>query len=123
MVVPHRALSDFVCWARDAWGLGPDDAALLIISIQFDPHVAAVFTPLFLGGRLVLPRPGGQNSAEYIMGLMADHGVAFCPSVPTFGWEHFKSRHAGRCDKLKAYLFGGEPLPPELIPLVQRAVR
>jgi non-ribosomal peptide synthetase component F len=31
------------------------------------------------------------------------------------------TRHASRCDKLKAYLFGGEPLPPELVGVVQNA--
>ena len=91
-------------------------------AVQFDPHVACVFLPLFVGGRLVIPRPGGQSSADYIMGLVADHGVSFLPSVPTFGWEHFKTRHAARCTKLKAYLFGGEPLQPELVTLVEGAV-
>jgi hypothetical protein len=61
-------------------------------AVQFDPHVACTFVPLFVGGRLVIPRPGGQSSADYIMGLVADHGVSFLPSVPTFGWEHFKNR-------------------------------
>jgi hypothetical protein len=32
-------------------------------------------------------------------------------------------RHASKCGKLKAYLFGGEPLPPELVGVVQNAVR
>lgn len=57
--------------------------------------MACVFTPLFVGGRLVIPRPGGQSSADYIMGLVAEHGVSFLPSVPTFGWEHFKTRWVG----------------------------
>ncbi|KAI3432787.1 hypothetical protein D9Q98_010372 [Chlorella vulgaris] len=121
VAVSHRALADFLCWTRDTWKLGPEDASLLLISIQFDPHVACVFTPLFVGGRLVIPRPGGQSSADYIMGLVAEHGVSFLPSVPTFGWEHFKTRHASKCGKLKAYLFGGEPLPPELVGVVQNA--
>jgi amino acid adenylation domain-containing protein len=121
VVVPHRALSDFLCWAQDTWSLTKNDPGLLLISIQFDPHVAAIFTPLFVGSKLVIARPGGHNDPEYIMELMAKHRVAFCPSVPSFGWDHFRTKSAGKCDNLRGYLFGGEPLQPEIIPLVQRA--
>ena len=35
VTVPHRALTDFLCWARDTWELGPQDVSLLLISSEY----------------------------------------------------------------------------------------
>ena len=50
--------------------------------------------------------------------LFMPSGLVWADPSPTLP----RRRHASRCGKLKAYLFGGEPLPAELVGVVQAAV-
>ena len=58
-----------------------------------------------------------------MMSLVAEQGVSFFFTVPVLGFEYFKSPHAARCTKLRCMLYGGEPLPKELVNLTEAAVR
>lgn len=57
------------------------------------------------------------------MALVADQDVSLFVTVPVLGLEYFKSHHAARCTKLRHVGFGGEPLPMDLVDLVEAAVR
>ena len=39
VVVPHVALMDHLLGTAEYYGVGPDDASLLTITIGFDPHL------------------------------------------------------------------------------------
>lgn len=71
----------------------------------------------------MIAKPEGHVDPDYMMALAADAGVTFFFTVPVLGFEYFKSKHASRCTALRNMLFGGEPLPKELVNLVERTVR
>jgi non-ribosomal peptide synthetase component F len=72
----------------------------------------------YCGGRVVISRPGGHTDPEYVMGLVADHGVSFLYTVPALGLLYYETEAAKRCTALKHAAFSGEALPPALVALV-----
>lgn len=63
VLVGHRALVNYLGWARELTGFGPDDATPLFASLGFDHAVTCLWLPLMAGGSVQLvadswdPRP------------------------------------------------------------------
>ncbi|GAA4449301.1 non-ribosomal peptide synthetase [Phytohabitans houttuyneae] len=75
VLVTHRAIGHQLAWARDRFGLGPDDRVLHQLSTSFDPSILEIFWPLTTGAAVVLARPDGLRDPRYIAGLVREHGV------------------------------------------------
>ncbi len=118
VIVQHHCLASYCASIRDMYSLRPDDCALLLTSINFDPFVRQTFLPLYIGARVVIARPGGHLDADYMMELAATHGVTIIHSVPTLALQYYAAPAASKCTALRYVGSGGEPLPQQLVDLV-----
>ena len=75
-MIEHRGLSNYLCWAIEAYGIEAGDCAPVHSSISFDLTVTSLYSPLLVGGYLDLLAvdPGGQSLlAALRRGI--DHGL------------------------------------------------
>ncbi|MCP5425318.1 MAG: amino acid adenylation domain-containing protein [Gammaproteobacteria bacterium] len=109
----HGALCNHMAWMQAAFPMGPDDALLQKTAFSFDASVWEFFAPLLSGGRLALPKPGGQRDARYLVDLIAEQGITVIQVVPTL-LQALLDEGLERCTALRRVFCGGEPLTIEL---------
>ncbi len=51
------------------------------VAVNFDTHIEQMFSILYSGGLLVISRPGHHTDPDYMMQLMAQHGVTYLFTV------------------------------------------
>ena len=120
VVISHLALIDFLQYNLEHYGVDKDSVSMLSISINFDPSIMQIFTPLIAGAKLVITLPNGHVNAEYIANLMLEHGITFFNTVPSLGLEYYKQPAIRNCVSLRSAIFSGEAMPMSLVNLVHR---
>jgi len=115
VVIPHRALRDHALGTRELYGIKPDDASLLTITINFDPHIMQIFPHLTVGGRVVIARPDGHTDGDYVSSIIAQEGVTHFTTTPSLALVQFGTATAADCTKLRYVMVGGEAMVSELI--------
>jgi hypothetical protein len=123
VMIPHRAIVDHVLETAELYSMGPDDASLLTITINFDPHLMQALTPLVVGAGLVIAKPDGHADGDYVTGLISQHGITHFVSTPSLALVQFQGKYAKECTALRVVMFGGEQLPREVITLFESKVR
>ncbi|MCA0401873.1 MAG: amino acid adenylation domain-containing protein [Proteobacteria bacterium] len=68
-VLPHRAVVNYLCHARDAYFLPAIRAALVTTSLNFDATVTSLVAPLITGRRVDLPSPDGNDIEAIVAAL------------------------------------------------------
>ena len=122
VMVPYRALRDHVIETAELYGMGPEDASLLTITINFDPHLMQALTPLIIGAGLVIAKPEGHGDGDYVTQLISEQGVTHFVSTPSLALVQFQGKHATACTALRYVMFGGEQLPREVVNLFAEKV-
>ncbi|GAA0421718.1 hypothetical protein Acor_52310 [Acrocarpospora corrugata] len=107
VVVPHRALTNFLLWARDLLDAGPRHVWLALTSLSFDISALELYLPLITGGTCVIA-DSAHDGAE-VARLIRAHGVTHVQATPS-GWRVLLT---GDLPPVVA-LTGGEPLPRQL---------
>jgi len=115
VMVPHRGIRDHVLEVAEFYGMGPDDASMLTITINFDPHLMQLLTPLVVGAGLVIARPDGHTDGEYVTELVRTQGVTHFNSTPSLALLQFQGKRVKECTSLRHIMLGGEPMPREVI--------
>jgi non-ribosomal peptide synthetase component F len=122
VMIPHRAIVDHVLETAEVYSMGPDDASLLTITINFDPHLMQALTPLVVGAGLVIAKPDGHADGDYVTGLISQQRVTHFVSTPSLALVQFQGKYARECTALRVVMFGGEQLPREVITLFEDKV-
>jgi amino acid adenylation domain-containing protein len=121
VVVPHRALVNFLLAMRSLVGSTPQDRWLALTSLSFDISALELYLPLVTGGRVVVADSVTSRDGGTLARLIRDEGVSHVQATPS-GWRVLLT---GDFPQVTA-LTGGEPLPPrlaaELRPRVSRLV-
>ncbi|HVG10758.1 MAG TPA: amino acid adenylation domain-containing protein, partial [Thermoanaerobaculia bacterium] len=81
----HRSLTHFYPWMSEAFHLGPDDRFSLLSGLAHDPLHRDVFTPLWLGGAVVIPDPERMGEPGWLSAWMARMGVTVAHLTPAMG--------------------------------------
>ncbi|HEY0404743.1 MAG TPA: non-ribosomal peptide synthetase, partial [Pyrinomonadaceae bacterium] len=110
----HRGLANRILWGQQAHTLSVDDRVLQYFSYCFDFSVWEIFTALITGARLVMARPGGQQDAAYLAGLIAAQKVSVAGFVPSLLDLLLDEPGIARCASLRRIFCGGEALTVEL---------
>jgi amino acid adenylation domain-containing protein/non-ribosomal peptide synthase protein (TIGR01720 family) len=110
VLVTHRAITHQLAWARDRWGLGPDDRVLHQLSASFDPSILEIFWPLTSGATVVLAKPDGLRDPRYIAGLVRAHGVTTVVTVSSL-LGSLAGADPGAFAGVRRVLAGGDALP------------
>ncbi|MET0400464.1 MAG: amino acid adenylation domain-containing protein [Longimicrobiaceae bacterium] len=116
VVVPHRALAGYTGTAREAYGIGPDDAVLQFASISFDASAEEIFPALVSGARLVLRTEEMLDSPAAFLGACREWGITVL-DLPTAYWHELAAGAAGGetglPPSLRLVVIGGERALPE----------
>ncbi|WP_199179105.1 AMP-binding protein, partial [Dyella sp. AD56] len=118
--VPKGAMNqhDGVCnrlqWARDVFGMGPQDCVLQKTPFGFDVSVWEIFLTWSVGARLVLARPGGHQDPLYLGELIQASGTTVLHFVPSMLEAYLKHGQAGSLSGVRAVICSGEALSGEL---------
>ena len=112
VVISHRAIAArmrFACLDD----VPPGERMIQKATVSFDVSVFELFAPLLVGGRVILPRPGGTADPLYLMNLASEHGVgriSLPPSLLTLLLE----QETLPTHDLRLVVTGGETVPPDL---------
>ncbi len=114
----HRAIVNQLLWRQQRFGLAADDRMLQKTPASFDVSVWEMFSPLLVGGRVVMARPGGHRDAPYLWQVLAAQEITKIHFVPAMLAMFLEEAAAGRSlpplPALRRVLVGGEALSPEL---------
>jgi amino acid adenylation domain-containing protein len=113
VVIPHRAIAARLRFAC-ADDLHPGERMIQKTTLSFDVSVFEVFAPLLTGGRLILPRPGGEKDPAYLLALAAEHGVTRLSFPPSLLSLLLEQEALPALSSLRMVVTGGETVPPEL---------
>ncbi|MFW0784017.1 amino acid adenylation domain-containing protein [Gordonia sp. CPCC 206044] len=81
--VSHRGVLNRLAWMQDNYPIGPGDGVLYKTPFTFDVSVWELLWPPAHGARTVIARPGGHRDPEYLLDLIARHGVNVAHFVPS----------------------------------------
>ncbi|MEZ0066055.1 amino acid adenylation domain-containing protein [Streptacidiphilus sp. MAP12-20] len=109
VVVPHRALTNFLFAMRELIGAGPEHRWLALTSLSFDISALELYLPLVTGGRVVVADRETALDGADLARLIRTEGVSHVQATPS-GWRVLLT---GDIPPLTA-LAGGEPLPLKL---------
>ncbi|MEX5633991.1 amino acid adenylation domain-containing protein [Parafrankia sp. FMc2] len=112
--VSHAAICAHLSWLASEYEVGADDAMLQVASPSFDVSVGELFGPLCVGGRLVIPRPGGLQDLAYLTALLNEERISWMHFVPSLLDLFLSLPGTGDWKTLRLVPIGGEALPGEL---------
>ena len=117
IMVPHRALVNYVWWAVREYDVARGEGAPLLTSIAFDLTITSLFCPL-LAGRAVILQPGSEGIELLSQTFFMAKNVSFFKITPTHlrALNHLLAEVplAGRT---RVLVIGGEALHAETIAL------
>ncbi len=116
VVIPHRAISARLLYAVRE-DLHPGERMIQKTTLSFDVSVFELFGPLLTGGRLLLPKVGGEADPAYLLAVAAEHGVtrlSFPPTLLSLLLEQEALPALSVLSALRVVVTGGETVPPDL---------
>ncbi|MET7398187.1 amino acid adenylation domain-containing protein [Dactylosporangium sp. NPDC005572] len=114
VLVPHRAITEYLGWILRSSGLGAGDSVLQVASPGFDASIGEIFGCLASGARLVIPRETGLTDVGYLTGLLREHDITSMHLVPSQLAAFLARPAVERWTSLHWVPVGGEALPGAL---------
>jgi len=112
VVIPHKALVNFLWSMRSLPGLSADDVLLAVTTLTFDIAALELFLPLVTGARLVLASQHDTADANRLSALIESKGITVMQATPATWSMLLEAGWHGKPD-LKV-LCGGEALSVSL---------
>jgi amino acid adenylation domain-containing protein len=110
VAIPHRALVNYVWWARDAYFSDGSRDAALFTSLAFDLTVTTIFTPL-VAGQTIAIYPSREGEAP-LLDVFADGQVGVVKLTPSH--LALLTGQDLRDSKIRTLIVGGEALETAL---------
>ena len=112
VVIPHRALVNFLWSMASAPGLCAADVLLAVTTIAFDIAALELFLPLIKGGRILIAPQSAASDAVELQELFESANVTVMQATPST-WRMLLDAGWSGSPGLKI-LCGGEALPAKL---------
>ncbi len=110
VMISQGAICNHMRWMQERLPLSAADAVLQKTPFSFDASVWEFYAPLFVGGRLVLARPGGHQDSAYLVQTIAEAEVTILQLVPSLLQALVQEPGLEECVKLRRVFCGGEVL-------------
>ena len=111
----HQALSHFLLWQRDRFGVSAGDRVSQLVSLSFDVVLRDCFLPLVSGATLCIPPSRDLFGADLFDWLESEQ-ITLTHLVPSVaGWWLRDVRRRVELRALRYAFFSGEPLTDALI--------
>ncbi len=114
VLVPHRAVVNFLHSMARAPGLQAGDALLAVTTLSFDIAVLELLLPLAVGARVVLADHAQARDPYALRNLLQSSGATALQATPSTWRMLLESGWPGN-PRLRAFI-GGEALPADLAP-------
>ncbi|HEY7767045.1 amino acid adenylation domain-containing protein, partial [Longimicrobium sp.] len=111
----HRNVINLLAWGERHWEFAACDALLQRTSLSFDVSVRELFSPLVVGARLVLVRPGGQRDVDYLVEVIRRQEVSTMVLTPSQMQAFLEHPGLEACASLRRILLGGESIPVGMV--------
>lgn len=111
----HRPLSHFFAWSAERFAFTPDDRFALLSGLAHDPVLRDVFTPLWNGAALWIPRLRGPADHDRLAGWLTRAGATAVHLTPALGRVLVAGAAGRRLPALRHAFFGGDALDPGLV--------
>ncbi|MDP7041521.1 MAG: amino acid adenylation domain-containing protein, partial [Gammaproteobacteria bacterium] len=112
VMLPHRAVVNFLVTMADEPGLGEADTLLAVTTLSFDIAVLELFLPLLNGARLIIASREVAGDGQRLAELIETSGITIMQATPAT-WQLLLAADWPGKPGLKL-LCGGEALPREL---------
>ena len=115
VMISHRALVNYIWWAKKQYVTSENDAFALYSSLSFDLTVTSIFTPLISATKMVIY---SSNEKEYVLyRIMRENKVTIVKLTPSHlallaDYDYSNS-------KVKVFIVGGEELKVSLAKKIQ----
>ena len=108
--IQHRALVNYICWARDVYLQNENLSFALYSSLAFDLTVTSIFTPLITGNSVIIYRQRGKEIQ--LREILQNERVGVLKLTPSHLSliKDENNRHSG----IKRLIVGGEAFESEL---------
>ncbi|MGA8009072.1 MAG: amino acid adenylation domain-containing protein [Thiomonas sp.] len=114
VLVPHRAVVNFLHSMARTPGLQPDDVLLAVTTLSFDIAVLELLLPLAVGARVVLADHAQARDPYALRDLLLTTGATTLQATPST-WRMLLDAGWPGNKELRAFI-GGEALPADLAP-------
>jgi amino acid adenylation domain-containing protein len=114
-MIPHRAIVNHMRWMQETFPLDERDSVLQKTPFSFDASVWEFYAPLWVGGRLVVARPGGHLDTTYMVETIVKQGVTILQLVPSLLRMLLETPSFKTCRSLRRVFSGGEALTGDLV--------
>ncbi|HKT01236.1 MAG TPA: amino acid adenylation domain-containing protein, partial [Rugosimonospora sp.] len=123
VLVTHGGLTNYLCWARDEYGVAAEHGAPLFGSVAYDLAVPSFLLPL-ISGRDVLAVAADRDQAGLARVLRGAGPVSFVKITPA----HLDllaaavTEDGSTVDSVGALVVGGEEMQPDMVAAWRRAL-
>jgi amino acid adenylation domain-containing protein len=114
-LIRHAGISSHMQWMQRDFPMGPEDRVIQKTPISFDASIWEFYAPLYVGGSLVMARPGGHRDPAYLAGEVSRQRVTTLQVVPSLLRVFLEEPGVEGCADLRWLICGGEALPGELV--------
>ncbi len=110
VAVSHQALADHQNWFVENFAVNSNDVVLQKTAYSFDASVWEFWTPLMVGAKLVMAKPGGHQDPAYLLQTIQQENVTLLQLVPSLLEIILGESTFSQCDSLRLVFSGGEAL-------------
>ncbi len=115
VMISHRALVNYIWWAKKVYGIGNDDAFALYSSVSFDLTVTSIFTPLVAGIKMVIY---DSNDSEFVLyRILRENKVTIIKLTPAH--LSLLTEYEYHDSKVRVLIVGGDNLKVSLSKKIQ----
>jgi amino acid adenylation domain-containing protein len=115
VLIDHRDMASRMAYFRDAYPVGPGEAALFKTPLVFDISVWEILLPLFAGGEVLVAEPGRETDPDYLSSVLRTEPVALVHFVPVALETYLGAVEAGSYPRLRWVIASGEAVPTSLL--------
>ena len=110
VAVSHQALAYHQNWFLENFTVNNHDIVLQKTPFSFDASVWEFWTPLMVGAKLVIAKPGGHQDPAYLVKTIQQENVTLLQLVPSLLEIILGEPKFSQCSSLRLVFSGGEAL-------------
>ncbi|HSK76239.1 MAG TPA: amino acid adenylation domain-containing protein [Thermoanaerobaculia bacterium] len=113
VMIEHRSLVNNLLWLQEAFPFRPSDRLLQRAPFGFDASIWEFWSPLMVGGTVVMARPGEHRDPAALVRAAHAQRITILQSVPSMLGD-LLDEGLGDCRGLRRVFLGGEALTADV---------
>jgi amino acid adenylation domain-containing protein/non-ribosomal peptide synthase protein (TIGR01720 family) len=110
IAISHFSLAQHQAWFLETFAVNSADVVLQKTPFSFDASVWEFWTPLMVGAKLIMAKPGGHQDPAYLVKIIQEENVTLLQLVPSLLEMLLREPGFSECFSLRMVFSGGEAL-------------